>query len=63
MSNASSTDKNKIVFNGKEMELKTLSGTVGPSVVDIRSLYSDLAFLPMIQDMDQLVHVSQALPI
>ena len=42
MSNASSTDKNKIVFNGKEMELKTLSGTVGPSVVDIRSLYNDL---------------------
>ena len=44
MSNASSTDKNKIVFNGKEMELKTLSGTVGPSVVDIRSLYNDLDF-------------------
>ena len=42
MSNASSTDKNKIVFNGKEMQLKTLSGTVGPSVVDIRSLYNDL---------------------
>jgi citrate synthase len=42
MSNDSSSDKNKIVFNGKEIELKTLSGTVGPSVVDIRSLYSDL---------------------
>ena len=25
-----------------ELELKTLSGTVGPSVLDIRSLYSDL---------------------
>ena len=33
MSNDSLSDKNKIVFNGKEMELKTLSGTVGPSVV------------------------------
>ena len=42
MSNDSSSVKNKIVFNGKEMELNTLSGTVGPSVVDIRSLYSDL---------------------
>ena len=42
MSNDSLSDKNKIVFNGKEMELNTLSGTVGPSVVDIRSLYSDL---------------------
>ena len=41
MSNASSSDKNKIVFNGKEMVLKSLSGTVGPSVVDIRSLYND----------------------
>ena len=42
MSNDSLSDKNKIVFNGKEVELNTLSGTVGPSVVDIRSLYSDL---------------------
>ena len=42
MSNVSSSEKNKILFNGKEMELKTLSGTVGPSVVDIRSLYSDM---------------------
>ena len=42
MSNDSLSDKNKIVFNGKEMELNTLSGTVGPSVVDIRSLYGDL---------------------
>ena len=42
MSNDASSDKNKIVFNGKEMEFKTLSGTVGPSVVDIRALYSDL---------------------
>ena len=42
MSNNLSSDKNKIVFNGKEIVLKTLSGTVGPSVVDIRSLYSDL---------------------
>ena len=33
---------NKIVFNGKELELNTLEGTVGPSVLDIRSLYSDL---------------------
>ena len=42
MSNDSFSEINKIVFNGKELELKTLSGTVGPSVVDIRSLYSDL---------------------
>ena len=42
MSNSSSSQKNKIIFNGKEIELKTLSGSVGPSVVDIRSLYSDL---------------------
>ena len=38
MSNDSLSDKNKIIFNGEEMELNTLSGTVGPSVVDIRSL-------------------------
>ena len=42
MSNSSNSQKNKIVFNGKEVELKVLSGTVGPSVLDIRSLYSDL---------------------
>ena len=42
MSNDSFSEINKIIFNGKELELKTLSGTVGPSVVDIRSLYSDL---------------------
>ena len=42
MSNDLSSDKNKIVFNGKEMVLQSLSGTVGPSVVDIRSLYNDL---------------------
>ena len=42
MSNNLTSDKNKIIFNGKEIVLKTLSGTVGPSVVDIRSLYSDL---------------------
>ena len=42
MSNNSYTKKNKIVFNGKELELETLSGSVGPSVVDIRSLYSNL---------------------
>ncbi len=42
MSNSSSSQKNKIFFNGKDLELKTLSGTVGPSVIDIRSLYNDL---------------------
>ena len=42
MSNNANSEKNKIVFDGKELELKTLSGTVGPSVLDIRSLYSDL---------------------
>ena len=42
MSNNSYSEKNKIVFNGKELELETLSGSVVPSVVDIRSLYSDL---------------------
>ena len=42
MSNSSSSQKNKIIFDGKELELKTLSGTVGPSVLDIRSLYSNL---------------------
>jgi citrate synthase len=42
MSNSSSSQKNKIIFNGKELELNSLSGTVGPSVLDIRSLYSDL---------------------
>ena len=42
MSNSPSSQKNKIIFDGKELELKTLSGTVGPSVIDIRSLYSDL---------------------
>ena len=42
MSNDLISEKNKIVFNGKELKLKTLAGTVGPSVVDIRSLYSDL---------------------
>ena len=42
MSNNANSQKNKIVFDGKELELKTLSGTVGPSVLDIRSLYSDL---------------------
>ena len=30
--------ENKIVFKGKELELNTLEGTVGPSVLDIRSL-------------------------
>ena len=35
-------NKNKLIFNGKELELKTLSGSVGPSVVDIRTLYNDL---------------------
>ena len=34
--------ENKIVFKGKELELNTLEGTVGPSVLDIRPLYSDL---------------------
>ena len=29
MSNNSYSEKNKIVFNGKELELKTLSGSVG----------------------------------
>jgi citrate synthase len=42
MSNNANSQKNKIVFDGKELELKTLPGTVGPSVLDIRSLYSDL---------------------
>jgi len=42
MSNNANSQKNKIVFDGKELELKSLSGTVGPSVLDIRSLYSDL---------------------
>ena len=42
MSNNSYSEKNKIVFDGKELELETLSGSVGPSVVDIRSLYSNL---------------------
>jgi citrate synthase len=42
MSNNANSEKNKIVFDGKELELKTLSGTVGPSVLDIRSLYNDL---------------------
>ena len=42
MSNSPSSQKNKIIFDGKELELNTLSGTVGPSVIDIRSLYSDL---------------------
>ena len=34
--------ENKIVFNGKELELNKLDGTIGPSVLDIRSLYGDL---------------------
>ena len=42
MSNNANSQKNKIFFDGKELELKKLSGTVGPSVLDIRSLYSDL---------------------
>jgi citrate synthase len=42
MTNNSSSHKNKIIFDGKDLELKTLSGTVGPSVIDIRSLYNDL---------------------
>ena len=42
MSNNANSQKNKIVFDGKELELKTLPGTVGPSVLDIRSLYNDL---------------------
>ena len=42
MSNSSSSQKNKIIFDGKELELKALHGTVGPSVLDIRSLYNDL---------------------
>jgi len=37
-----SIGKNKIIFNGKELELNTLNGTIGPSVLDIRSLYNDL---------------------
>ena len=40
MSNNSS--KNKLIFKGKELELETLSGSVGPSVIDIRTLYKDL---------------------
>ena len=32
----------RLIFNGKELELKTLSGSVGPSVIDIRTLYNDL---------------------
>ena len=31
--------ENKIVFNGKELELNKLDGTIGPSVLDIRSLW------------------------
>ena len=34
--------ENKIVFNGKELVLNKLDGTIGPSVLDIRSLYGDL---------------------
>ena len=35
--------ENKIVFKGKELELNTLEGTVGPSVLDIRSLSTSIA--------------------
>ena len=42
MSNKSNSDKSFIIHNGKELELKCLDGTVGPSVLDVRNLYSDL---------------------
>jgi len=42
MSNDLSLDKTIIKYDGKELELKVLKGTVGPSVIDIRSLYNDL---------------------
>jgi citrate synthase len=42
MSNKSNPDKSFIIHNGKELELKCLDGTVGPSVLDIRTLYNDL---------------------
>ena len=42
MSNNSIENKATINFSGKELELKILKGTVGPSVIDVRNLYSDL---------------------
>ena len=42
MSNNSIEDKATINFSGKNLELKILKGTVGPSVIDVRTLYSDL---------------------
>ena len=45
------------------MELKTMSGTVGPSVVDIRSLYANLGIFTYDPGYGSTVHTSQALPI
>jgi len=42
MSNNSIENKATINFSGEELELKILKGTVGPSVIDVRNLYSDL---------------------
>ena len=42
MSNNSIEDKATINLSGKKLELKILKGTVGPSVIDVRTLYSDL---------------------
>ena len=40
------TEKNnkkaKLILNNKELELDILNGSVGPSVLDIRNLYSKL---------------------
>ena len=34
--------KAKLIFGNKELDLEILKGSVGPSVLDIRKLYSEL---------------------
>ncbi len=40
------SDKNlaKLIIDNKEIELEIMDGSVGPSVIDIRKLYSDLGY-------------------
>jgi len=48
---------------GKSVEFKLLDGSVGPSVIDVSSLYKILECLHMIRDLCLLRHVNQKLPI
>ena len=42
MSNNNEENKAKLILGNKELNLEVLNGSVGPSVLDIRKIYSEL---------------------